>query len=44
WFLLKSAYGIQGYGSQFIRKLNGCYFNVMGFPITKFYELLKDIL
>lgn len=38
------AYGIQGYGSQFIRKLNGCYFNVMGFPITKFYELLKDIL
>ena len=38
------AYGIQGYGSQFIRKLNGCYFNVMGFPITKFYELLKEIL
>ncbi|MDY6915288.1 MAG: Maf family protein [Candidatus Cloacimonadota bacterium] len=38
------AYGIQGYGSQFIRNLNGCYFNVMGFPINKFYEMLKEIL
>ncbi|MCB5230516.1 MAG: Maf family protein [Candidatus Cloacimonas sp.] len=34
------AYGIQGYGSQFITKINGCYFNVMGFPVANFYELL----
>ncbi len=34
------AYGIQGYGSQFIRSIQGCYFNVMGFPINLFYRLL----
>ena len=35
------AYGIQGYGSQFIDKIEGCYFNVMGFPIPLFYEMCK---
>ena len=38
------AYGIQGYGSQFIRKISGCYFNVMGFPISLFYSMLKELL
>lgn len=38
------AYGIQGYGSQFIKKINGCYYNVMGFPINKFYREIKKIL
>jgi septum formation protein len=37
------AYGIQGYGGQFIKKVNGCYFNVMGFPVTCFHNLLKHI-
>lgn len=37
------AYGIQGYGSQFITKINGCYFNVMGFPVNLFLSLLKEI-
>jgi len=37
------AYGIQGYGSQFIKKIEGCYFNVMGFPIPLFYEMIKKI-
>ncbi|MCD4650471.1 MAG: Maf family protein [Candidatus Cloacimonetes bacterium] len=36
------AYGIQGYGSQFITKLTGCYFNVMGFPVHLFNQLLKE--
>jgi len=35
------AYGIQGYGSQFIDKIEGCYFNVMGFPIPLFYEMCE---
>ncbi len=38
------AYGIQGYGSQFIKKISGCYFNVMGFPVSLFHDMLKDIL
>lgn len=38
------AYGIQGYGSQFIDKIEGCYFNVMGFPIPLFYEMCKQMI
>ena len=34
------AYGIQGFGSQFIEKVEGCYFNVMGFPVNLFYGLI----
>ncbi|GAB4180422.1 MAG: Maf family protein [Calditrichia bacterium] len=36
------SYGIQGYGRILIEKIEGCFFNVMGFPIHRFYtELLK---
>ncbi len=38
------AYGIQGYGSQFVNKISGCYFNVMGFPVSLFYDMLKKII
>ncbi len=38
------AYGIQGYGSQFINSISGCYFNVMGFPVALFYEIVKKLL
>ena len=38
------AYGIQGFGSQFVKKIGGCYFNVMGFPVPLFYRMLKKIL
>ncbi len=38
------AYGIQGYGSQFVTSLHGCYFNVMGFPVNLFYRLLQQLL
>jgi len=38
------AYGIQGFGSQFIEKINGCYFNVMGFPVFRFYSLIEEII
>jgi septum formation protein len=38
------AYGIQGYGSQFIKKISGCYFNVMGFPVSLFYDMLDKII
>ena len=37
------AYGIQGKGGLFIEKINGCYYNVVGFPITKVYKLLSQM-
>ena len=35
------AYGIQGKGSIFVERIEGDFFNVMGFPVSKFYEGLK---
>jgi septum formation protein len=35
------AYGIQGFGSKFISKIEGCYYCVMGFPINRIYAELK---
>lgn len=35
------AYGIQGYASLFIDRLEGCYFNVVGFPVAAFERLCR---
>jgi septum formation protein len=36
------AYGIQDdYGAVFVEKVEGCFYNVVGFPLTKFYVALK---
>ena len=32
------AYGIQGFFSVHISNINGCYYNVMGLPLSLFYE------
>lgn len=32
------AYGVQGYASKFVRRINGDYFNVVGLPISAVYE------
>lgn len=38
------SYGIQEWiGYIGIKKINGSYFNVMGFPVQKFYEALHEI-
>ena len=37
------AYAIQGMAAVFVKKIDGCYFNVMGFPLNLFYSLLKKI-
>jgi septum formation protein len=37
------AYGIQDLSSIFIKKINGCYFNVMGFPIHNIHKNLKKM-
>lgn len=36
------AYGIQGLGSIFVSKITGCYYNVVGLPVAKLAELLKE--
>jgi septum formation protein len=33
------AYGVQGYASLFIDRIEGCYFNIVGFPIAVFERL-----
>ncbi len=38
------AYGIQDdFGAVFVSKINGCYYNVVGLPLTKLYMMLKKI-
>ncbi len=32
------SYGIQDWFSVWIKKINGCYYNVMGLPASKFYS------
>jgi septum formation protein len=38
------AYGIQGIGCVLVEKVEGCYFNVMGLPISRFLESFKSSL
>jgi len=39
------AYGIQDdYGAVFISKINGCYYNVVGLPLTKVFQALLRII
>tara|TARA_B100001113_G_scaffold186114_1_gene152492 strand:+ start:256 stop:843 length:588 start_codon:yes stop_codon:yes gene_type:complete len=41
------SYGIQDFFSIWIEKINGCYYNVMGLPVSKFYynyNLIKNKL
>jgi septum formation protein len=36
------AYGIQDdYGAVFVKRVEGCFYNVVGFPLTKFYQTLE---
>ncbi len=37
------AYGIQGYASKFVKKINGDYFTVMGLPVGELYQRLKKL-
>lgn len=35
------SYGIQDWSSIFVNKIDGCFYNVVGFPLSKFYKLFK---
>jgi septum formation protein len=39
------AYGIQDdYGAVFVEKVNGCFYNVVGFPLMKFHLTFQKFL
>ncbi|MBE2279225.1 MAG: septum formation protein Maf [Ignavibacteriaceae bacterium] len=39
------GYGIQdGWGAIFTEKINGCYYNVMGLPLSNLYQKVKELL
>lgn len=39
------AYGIQDdFGAVFVKKINGCYYNVVGLPLAKVYQALLKVL
>lgn len=39
------AYGIQDdFGAVFVEKINGCYYNVVGLPLSKFYKRLMEFI
>ena len=37
------AYGIQGRGAAFVRRIEGCYFNVVGLPLASLVERLFNL-
>ena len=37
------AYGIQGYGSVLVDRIEGCFFNVMGLPLARTVEQLRKL-
>ena len=38
------SYAIQDWFSIWIEKINGCYYNVMGLPISKFYKIYSKLI
>ena len=37
------AYGIQGIGGRFVASIDGCYFNVMGLPLSRVWWMLRNL-
>lgn len=38
------AYGIQGGAGVFVDRIDGCYYNVVGFPVARFHEKLSGLV
>jgi septum formation protein len=37
------GYAIQGLGSRFVERIEGCYFNVVGLPLRRVYRMLQEL-
>lgn len=38
------GYGIQGYAARFVKGIDGCYYNVMGLPVSRVARALEQFL
>ncbi len=39
------AYGIQDdYGAVFVTRIEGCYYNVVGLPLARLYQMMNGFL
>ena len=38
------GYGIQGQAATFIKKIDGCYYSVWGFPLAAFSKKIREML
>ena len=38
------AYAIQDKGNMLVKKIDGCFFNVVGLPISKLRQMMKDFI
>jgi septum formation protein len=37
------GYAIQGIGGRYVIRIEGCYFNVMGLPLSRLWSMLSDL-
>jgi septum formation protein len=37
------AYGIQGVAGRFVSRIDGCYFNVMGLPLSRVWRAIREL-
>jgi septum formation protein len=37
------AYGIQGVAGRFVSRIDGCYFNVVGLPVSRLWSMLRRL-
>jgi septum formation protein len=37
------AYAIQGHASVFVEKVEGCYFNVVGLPVPRLFNMFRKL-
>lgn len=37
------SYGIQSYAGQFIKKIDGCFYSIMGLPLNAIRQLLQEL-
>jgi septum formation protein len=36
------AYGIQSFGGILVKRIEGCFYNVMGLPVSRLYHRLRS--